>query len=344
MERSPLIEQVLSGANRPLMLMAAQGLLPVAPSELVQVQVELTENTDSEISEAAKHSLSELDSRILVPLVQQDASAQVLKYFTKNTRDGEVLGAVIRRRDVPVELLFDLAPRIPADLQEVFLLRQDRISADPELLEALERNPALTAYSHRRISEYRAHLLEQSAQVLLVPEAEDQEYEEASEEEVTAAIEEVREASSPLPTELGEIEEQTGLSDSQIRLLPIPVRLKLTRGASKGLRNLLVQDNNTQVALAVLQNNPVPDLEIEVLSRSKQVVEEVLEYIARQRRWMQKYKIAMGLVTNARTPLTISIRIVPRLSIRDLRNLSRDRNVPDAVRSTAQRIYRVKSK
>lgn len=341
MDRSPLIEQVLSGTNRPLMLLAAQGLLPVAPAELVHVQVHLADQADVEIAEASKQSLAGLQGRFLVPLIQQDADARVLRYFAQNSRDGEVLGAIIRRRDVPIDLLFDLAPRLPADLQEVFLLRQDRISAVPDLLEALERNPALTNYSHRRIAEYRAHLFEQSAEVILPEEATEDslELEEASDEEVAVAIESVRQA----PAE-GDIDEQTGLSDGQIRLLPIPVRLKLTRGASKTLRNLLIRDNNSQVALSVLQNNPMSDQEIEHLSRSRSVVEEVLEYIGRQRRWMQKYPIAVGLVSNPRTPLGLSIRLIPKLSVRDLRNLGRDRNVPEAVRSTAQRIYRVKSK
>ncbi len=338
MERSPLIEQVLSGENPELSKLAAQGLLPVEPAELVFVQVHLTDHSDPAIAQTARETLGSLETRFLVPLIQHDADARMLRYFANHSRDGEVLGAVLRRRDVPVDLLMDLAPRLPADMQEVFLLRQDRISAVPELLEALERNPGLTAYARRRISEYRAHLLEGQAKVVEVPEVKDQEIVEATDDEVAAAIEAVRQE----PAE-GEIDEQTGLSDSQIHLLPIPVRLKLTRGASKQLRNVLIRDNNVQVAMSVLTNNPMSDQEIEHLSRSRTVVEEVLEYISRQRRWVGKYPIALGLISNPRTPVGISVRLVPRLSVRDLRNLSRDRNVPDAVRSTAQRLYRVKS-
>jgi hypothetical protein len=35
---------------------------------------------------------------------------------------------------------------------------------------------------------------------------------------------------------------------------------------------------------------------------------------------------------------------VARLSVKDLKNLARDRNVPDAVRSTADRLYKIKNK
>ena len=44
----------------------------------------------------------------------------------------------------------------------------------------------------------------------------------------------------------------------------------------------------------------------------------------------------------SRTPLPVSLRLVNRMAVRDLRELGRDKNVPDAVRSTALRLYRIK--
>jgi hypothetical protein len=48
------------------------------------------------------------------------------------------------------------------------------------------------------------------------------------------------------------------------------------------------------------------------------------------------------LVLNPRTPLAMTIRLVSKLSVRDLKNIGRDRNIPDALRSTALRLYRIK--
>jgi len=48
------------------------------------------------------------------------------------------------------------------------------------------------------------------------------------------------------------------------------------------------------------------------------------------------------LVQNPRTPVVFSLRLVSRLSVRDLRDMGRDRNIPDVVRSTALRLYRIK--
>jgi hypothetical protein len=51
-----------------------------------------------------------------------------------------------------------------------------------------------------------------------------------------------------------------------------------------------------------------------------------------------------ALIQNPRTPLPTALKYVPRLSVRDLRDLAKDRNVPDAVRSMALRLYRIKQK
>jgi hypothetical protein len=49
-------------------------------------------------------------------------------------------------------------------------------------------------------------------------------------------------------------------------------------------------------------------------------------------------------VKNPKTPLPISLKLVNRMAVKDLRDLSRDKNVPDAVRSTSLRLYRIKQK
>jgi hypothetical protein len=340
--RLPLLEQAVHGSNRQLTLLAAQGLLPLPAAELVGAQVELAEHLDPEISALARSSLQKLGAQVLLPLIGEVGEG-VLRFFGTHSTDQQVVEAILRRRDVPSTVLIELAPRLGADLQEVLLLRQDRIVSEPAILAELERNPDLSAFARRRIQEYREHLLasarpdEESA-----PGTEETDPSgvaaEPSEEEVVAAISRARE----LAASEGEVDEVTGLSESQIRLLPIPVRLKLARGAPLTLRGLLIRDSNPRVALAVIESNPLADQEVEAIAKSRTVVVEVLEAIARQRRWLSKYAIAISLVSNPRTPLSISTKLVPRLSVRDLRNLGRDRNVPDAVRSMAQRLYRIK--
>jgi hypothetical protein len=63
----------------------------------------------------------------------------------------------------------------------------------------------------------------------------------------------------------------------------------------------------------------------------------VLRAIASQRAWVRHYGVVVALVRNPRTPVAISLNLLPRLLERDLRLASTDRNIPDIVRVTARR-------
>ena len=334
--QSSLREQVRSGGNRQLQLLAAEGVLPLPPEELISLQVDLAQGEDSEIADRARTSLKGVDVRIARSFLEREAEEPALAWFAEEITHPVLLEAVLRRRDVPRHLLALLARRIPADLQEILLLRQDAIIEEPFILEALEENPDVSGYSLRRIAEYREHLLPRQR----TAPAPAPEFEEMDEAALQAALDEVR----PLP-ESGEMEmERTKLSEGQIRMLPIPARLKLTRGAPRTLRSLLLRDSNAQVAVSVITNNNLTDQEVEQIAASRAVVEEVLQAVARRREWVAKYHIGKALTFNPRTPLATALRLMTRLSVRDLKDLSRDRNVPDAVRSTALRLYRIKQK
>jgi hypothetical protein len=334
-----LLEHVRSGANRQLQILAASGLLPLPPEELIPLQVELARGVDPEISRSAMESLRKFDPRIVAPFLERQAGDEVLAFFAAESQHPLLIETILRRRDVPRPLLVDLARRLPADLQEILILRQDAIIDEPAILDALERNPQLSGYSQRRITEYRDHLLPQSRRPAAASASPEQALvEEMSDQELAIAVEQVRQEA---PAE-GEVETQTGLSEGQIRMLPVPARLKLARGASRQLRAFLLRDTNPQVALATLFGNPLSDQEVEQTASSRAVVEEVLHAIFRRREWITRYKVAKLLVQNPRTPLQISMKLVNRMSVRDLRELSRDKNIADAVRSTALRLYRIK--
>ncbi|HEX4965002.1 MAG TPA: hypothetical protein VF173_29610 [Thermoanaerobaculia bacterium] len=331
---SPLLEQVRSG-NRQLQLLAAEGVLPLPPEELIPLQVGLAQGLDPEVAELARKSLKGLDVRLARPFLERGAGVEVLTWFAEEAHHPVLIEAILRRRDTPRPLLARLAHRLPPDLQEILLLRQDAIVEQPAILEALEQNPEVSTYTLRRIAEYREHLLpRERTHVVRAPVVE----EEMDEEELAAAIEAARE----LPA-IGELEpERTKLTEGQIRMLPVPARLKLSRGAPRTLRSILLRDSNAQVAISVIVNNNLTDQEVEQVASSRSVVEEVLALIAKKRDWIGKYHVAKALVCNPRCPTATAMRILPRLAVRDLRELGRDRNIPDAVRSTALRLYRIK--
>jgi len=334
---NPLVQEVLSGSNRELLELAASGFLPLPPDQLLPVQVALARGDDAELRQRATESLRSMDPRVAAPFLAQAAGPAELAFFAAEVSHPLIVETILRRRDVPRQLLVDLARRLPGDLQELLLLRQDAIVEEPAILNALEENRQLTPYTQRRINEYREHLLPQrsaAVRVALVEAAE-----RLTDQELAAAIEAVR----GVPVE-GEIEDTTGLSEGQIRMLTVPQRLRLTRGASRVMRQILLRDPNAQVAVAVLTHNNFSEQEMEQVVRSRSVLEDVLLEVAKRREWVARYSICRALISNPKTPVAISVRLLPKMSVRDLRLVSRDRNVADAVRSSATRLYTIKQK
>jgi hypothetical protein len=105
----------------------------------------------------------------------------------------------------------------------------------------------------------------------------------------------------------------------------------------KEARAILVRDPNRLVAVAVLSSPKLSETEVESFSRMPTVSEDVLRIISGNRVWMRNYGITTGLVRNPKTPIPVSMPLLSRLSERDLRMLSTDRNVPEPLRIAARK-------
>lgn len=337
MTQGGLLDQILSGTNRNLQVLAASGLVPLPPEDLIPIQVALTTSPDNEIVGKAMQALQGIDASVGAAYVSHQAGPQELAFFGLNVDDPKILEAVVRRTDVPRQLLMQMAPTVAEAIQEILVLRQDAILEEPEILFALERNPALSSYTKRRIWEYREHLLPRDKVPPKSAEEIAAEADALTEEDIQEAIEEVRDQPAD-----GPVDDNTGLSAAQIKLLPVPARVKMARNADRQIRSILIRDANTQVAMAVMTSNSLPDSEVEMIASSRNVVPEVLAEIPKRREWIRKYSIAKALVKNPKTNLAISMKLIPRMSVRDLRELARDKNVPDGVRTTSLRLYQAR--
>ncbi|MGH9464418.1 MAG: hypothetical protein ACRD0X_02145 [Thermoanaerobaculia bacterium] len=335
-ELSELAQRILSGDSPELRRLAAEGLAPLPLDELLFVQVALARSDDADISFLARTSLAEVDPRVVANLLRESADPEIVAYFAHHSRHPLLLEAVVQRREVSATLLEEIAPRLPAEVQETLLLRQDAILEVPAILDALERNPELSSFAVRRLREYREHLVRDQAQAVGLPS------EEADELPEVVAIRQAFEAVEQL-TDV-EQEEVGRLNAARIRALPLAARLQLARRAPRALRLILIRDQHPSVALAVPQLNRLTDDEVEQISRSRTVVVDVLALIGQDRFWSRRYPVIEALVRNPKTPTNIALRLMPRLATRSLKQAMWDRNIPAAVREQARRLYTIRTR
>ena len=132
-------------------------------------------------------------------------------------------------------------------------------------------------------------------------------------------------------------ETEKALTVQRVAAMSIPERVKAAMRGTRELRSLLIRDPNKLVALTVLRSPKLTENEVELFAKMGSVDADVLRTISLTRAWMKNYSIAHALAKNAKTPLAISMNLLKRLNESDLRRLSSDRNIPDALRIAARK-------
>ena len=131
--------------------------------------------------------------------------------------------------------------------------------------------------------------------------------------------------------------EQEGSALQRISAMNVAQRLTVAMKGSREERAILIRDPNKIVAAAVLSSPKMTEMEVESISRMANVSEDVLRIISANRAWMKNYQVALALTKNPKTPVAVSMNLLARLTERDLKMISTDRNVPDVLRVTARK-------
>ena len=137
-----------------------------------------------------------------------------------------------------------------------------------------------------------------------------------------------------------EVRTQTILQ--KIQKLSVSNKIHLALRGGKEIRSILLRDPSKEVVLTVLENPKLTDTEIELISKSRSIPDEVLRKITKKKEWMRNYNVILGLVTNPKTPPGISVVLVNELKTRDLAILEKNKNVIEGVRATAKKILRAR--
>lgn len=136
----------------------------------------------------------------------------------------------------------------------------------------------------------------------------------------------------------GATDEQKALTFQQRLVnMTVPEKVKCASKGTREMRAILIRDPNRMVAAAVLSCPKVNEAEVEAFAKMGNVSEEILRSIAMSRAWTKSYGVLLALVKNAKTPVALSINLMQRLTESDVKKLSTDRNVPEALRVFARR-------
>ena len=338
-----LFTGILEGkVPRQVRLFAAQGLLPVPREDLLRLQVILTSDPDEELAAAASESLGTEETSTLVEwLGQEDLPPMILDLMTRVRNEPEIWSAVAVHENVSDETLRVLARHGAPLLQDIIITNQVRLLDCLEILEDLRANPRVDQVILRRIREFEEEFIEK----VLAEQLLESSSTAPSIEDALQALRDIG-AHIPLESEMPYASTEDPLVEQEVerlglntygRLAKMSVKEKiiLALKGTRDERNILINSHNRLVARAVMGSPKLTDGEIEKYASLRSVSDDVIRIISANRKWVQNYSVAHALTQNPKTPVPTAIRLLARLSVRDLARLGRNRNINPVVRRRA---------
>ncbi len=347
----PLQKHADPKAPTPLRMMGAKGLVPaVAPIDLVTLLFILTFDSDGQVHDTAIRTAEGLPEKIFgVALRSEGLSGPVIDWLADRfTTKESALELVLLNPSTPDETVARLASTVAQRLADIIRQNELRLLRHDEILRQLCRNPNALASTIDGACDFcvrnglmlldvpqlveaykRIHGVDPTA---VPPVAQEtaagllSEYHDELAEDVAPAMRQETEA---------ETKKKVNITQ-RILTMSVSEKIKLATLGNKEARTLLLRDSNKLVCMAAATSPRITDGEIQTLANSRTASADVLRYIYSNREFLKTYPVKMALVKNPKVPLPTALKLMQTLQERDIKELSRDRNVPQTIQAQAK--------
>jgi hypothetical protein len=344
-----LVQRILSNeAPVTLRAAAARGALPIPRAILARLFLHLRNDPQDEVRTDAEQSLAALGGETLREVLSDPACPkEVMEHFAPAAARNEALAEVVAfHPSAPERALAVLASEGTASVIDLVLTNQERLLAFPSLIDRLSSNPALRTDQRGKILDLLATFFKDGAGGLGRGGDADAAADETIDAEQAARWLDVDPGELFAASEIEGGEEFAQAADpvirsvySKILTLTAAQKAMLAMRGGREERLILVRDTNKVVALSVLKNARLTEQEVEGVAAMRNVSDEVLRAIGSHREWCKSYTVMRLLVSNPRTPPSVSTNFIPHLSNRDLKQIAMDKNVPEIIRRNAKRTF-----
>ncbi len=108
------------------------------------------------------------------------------------------------------------------------------------------------------------------------------------------------------------------------------VEQRIERAATVQEENIasFLHDPSPRVLKALLANNQLTEEHVLIIANRRNLSGDVLEAIAKDRRWASSYPLKLAIAKNPKTPLFVSLSLARHLRLFDLADITRDHFLP----------------
>ena len=116
-------------------------------------------------------------------------------------------------------------------------------------------------------------------------------------------------------------------------------KFRLAILGNREARNLLIHNPDKLISMAVLRNPKLNENEVLQYAGRRNLSEDIILAIAKDPKWTKNYLIKFALVSNPKTPLSVALNFLPHFHEKDLKSLSRDKDVSSVLSRAAHQTF-----
>ncbi len=363
MKHTPLeITSLSQAAQRALgpgpgRMMAARGMMPLAPADQVAVLYQLSLDGDTTTATAARATASQMPDKLLLgTLADPSLDARVLDFFAILVgKKPALFDAIALNPAIADETVADLAAHCGAREVDQLAQNEQRLLRHPEIIGAMYMNKHARMSTVDRVVELAvrnkirvpglaawdevARALQGSAPAPLTPDEDhnfallaDQLTGDDSALTVGDADEVIEEPEEELTLDPAEGDMQS------FSKMSTPNKIRLATIGNAFARNILIRDPVRLVAVAAIKSPGVTEIEAARYAANVTLPEDVIRYIAGKREWTKRYGVKVALCRNPKASVPDVTRLLPFLRPKDLANIAKSKGVASAVVAQARKL------
>jgi hypothetical protein len=311
-----VIEDLRHGrAPRERKIAVCAGGAHLSPADRAEVLTVLAGDADEVVASRAQDAiLSQPIESFVEAIKREQALPALLSYAARNLADKPgICDAMVQNKNCPAEYLVPVARYLSTLGIQSLMEELDRVTESSALASALEHSTSLTVEQKNQLHELHgpSNPIDEAA---------------------------LAEAAALVESDLAR--RQTLLQ--RLAKMTVAQRVQFAmKGGSEG-RRTLIRDNNKVVQRAVLQSPRLTDQEVEAFASMSSLTDEILRLIAGNRAFRKNYVVVRNLLNNPKTPLDVSLHMLPMLNAVDLKRLTSNKNIPETLRTTANKLHRTR--
>ena len=312
---SEVLDDLRAGrAPRERKIAVCSGGAHLTPADRAEILAVLAGDADEMVSERAQQAILSQPSETFVEALKREKAIPALfAYAGKHLADKPgVSDAMVQNKNCAAEYLVPVVRHLSALGVTALMEELERVSESAALAAALEHSSSITADQKHQLHELMGSAIDEAALA-----------EAAAEAEPDVA------------------KRQTLLM--RLAKMNVSERVQFAIKGGSEARRTLIRDSNKVVQRAVLQSPRLTDQEVEAFANMTSLTDEILRLIASNRKFRKNYAVVRNLLNNPKTPLDVSLHMLPMCNVMDLKKLTTNKNVPETLRTTAFKLQRTRS-